>query len=75
MAIAIPAFVLDVVAEDQELVGGEPRQRVLGPQHRLQARGQHPQEVIAEVVTEAVVDQLEVVYVEQHQCDLRAVSA
>ena len=53
---------------DRELVGIEPRQRVVVAQHRSQALADAAQQLVADAVTERVVDRLEMVEAEhQHR--------
>ena len=53
--------------QDGELVAAQPGEEVAGPQGRAQARADLPEQVVAGVVAEAVVDLLEAVEVEQQQ--------
>ena len=55
----------EVVDEHGELVAAEPRQGVARPQVRLEARGDGDQELVADQVAQAVVDQLEAVEVDE----------
>jgi hypothetical protein len=60
--------VLEVVADDAELVTAEAGDRVAGAQALDQPRGEHAQELVAGTVAERVVDELEAVEVdEQHR--------
>jgi hypothetical protein len=52
---------VELVAQDHELVAAEARDGVARPQHPLQARRERRQELVAGLVAEAVVDDLEVV--------------
>ena len=62
------AGVADVVHQDRELVAAEPRHRVAGPHAPLDAPGDGPEQLVADAVAEAVVDDLEPVEVdEQHR--------
>ena len=63
------AFVLRVVAHDGELVAAEARDRVAGAQDALDALRDHGEQLVAGREAEAVVDDLEVVEVEEHQPD------
>ena len=57
----------DVLEQDRELVAAQPRETSVGPQHRTcRRRGQVHQELVARLVAERVVDQLEAVEVEVH---------
>ncbi len=63
----------DVVTHHRELVAAEPGELVAGTQHAAQpARGGREQ-LVAGFVSEAVVDDLEVVDVENHESDPRVV--
>ena len=54
--------------QHQKLVAAQPGDDVLGCDRLAQPSGQHPQEIVADGVAEAVVDQLEIVDVdEQHR--------
>src|SRR5205814_3729793 len=56
------------VQEDRELVAAEPRQDVPLPQARLEAARRRDQQLVADHVAEAVVDDLEAVEIEiQHR--------
>ena len=59
----------DVVADDRQLVAAEARQPVAGPQHSGEPPGNRGEQLIAGFVAEAVVDDLEVVEIEDHQAD------
>ncbi|HEY5430138.1 MAG TPA: hypothetical protein VIK04_13560 [Solirubrobacteraceae bacterium] len=60
--------VVEVFAQDDELVAGQARQAVPGPQHFGQARGDGHQQLIADLVTIGVVDRLELVQIhEEHR--------
>ena len=60
------------VDEDAELVAAEAGDDVAGAQVGAQARRHRPQQVVAGVVADAVVDQLEVIKVEEEDADRRA---
>ena len=67
---------LDTLQQDGELVAAEPGQRVAGPESGADALGDRHQELVAGVVAEAVVDDLEPVDVgEQHGVALVAALA
>ena len=66
------AFVGEAVDQDPELVAAEAGDDVAGPQVGAQPRRHRPQQGVAGVVAEAVVDQLEVVEVEEEDPDRRA---
>ena len=63
------AHVGDVLQQHGELVAAEARDRVLGPHARLHALSDGDQQPVAGVVTEAVVDRLELVQVEEQDGD------
>jgi hypothetical protein len=63
--LARRALVLDVGAQDGELVAAEPGDDVAGPGRLAQPRGDLQQQAVAGLVAEAVVDQLEVVEVQE----------
>ena len=68
----------DVVAageEEPELVSAEPRDRVSGPDRLGEPPGDRDEEVVAGLVTEAVVDHLEPVEVEEQHGEALAVVA
>ena len=58
--------VVDVVAQDGELVAAETGQGVARPHDAAQPVGHGAQDLVADVVAEAVVDELEAVEVEEH---------
>ena len=60
----------DLLDQHHELVAAEARDRVCGPQHRSQARRDAREQLISRSVPEAVVDELEVVDVQQHDREL-----
>ena len=62
----------EAVDQDAELVAAEAGDDVAGAQVGAQARGDRAQQLVAGVVAEAVVDQLEVVEVEEEDPDRRA---
>ena len=62
----------EAVDQDPELVAAEAGDDVAGAQVGAQARRHRPQQGVAGVVAEAVVDQLEVVEVEEEDPDRRA---
>ena len=62
----------EAVDEDAELVAAEAGDDVAGPQVGAQPRRDRPQQLVAGVVADAVVDQLEVVEVEEEDPDRRA---
>ena len=59
------ALVVAAVEQDGELVAAEPRRQVAGAQAGAQAAGEGDQQLVADLVAEAVVDALEVVEVEE----------
>ena len=63
------AFVLRIVAHDGELVATEARDRVARTQDALDALRDHGEQLVAGREAEAVVDDLEVIEVEEHQPD------
>ena len=63
MALAC-ASSLQAVQENRELVAAEPRERVALPQARLEAARHRDQQLVADQVAEAVVDDLEAIEVE-----------
>ena len=65
---------VDVLAEDRELVAAEARDRVAGAQLAVQARADRAQQLVAGVVAERVVDDLQVVEVQEQQRDPAAVA-
>ena len=66
------ALVLRVVADDGELVAAEARDRVARAQHALDALRDDGEQLVAGREAEAVVDDLEVVEVEEHEPDAAA---
>ncbi len=68
------ALVVAAVEQDRELVAAEARRQVAGAQAGAQAAGEGDQQLVADLVPEAVVDALEVVEVEE-QHDRAAVGA
>ena len=62
----------EAVDQDAELVAAEAGDDVAGAQVGAQPRRDRPQQLVAGVVAEAVVDQLEVVEVEEEDADRRA---
>ena len=60
------ALALHVLDQDRELVAAQARDEVGRAQHRLQPARQVHQQLVAGLVAEAVVDQLEAVEVEEH---------
>ncbi len=58
---------LDLVEEDGELVSSHPGQGVARPERRLQTAHDRLKEMVADGVTEAVVDALEAVQVDEHE--------
>ena len=65
------AAVVDVLAEDHELVAPEACHRVDRTEGRVEPRSDRLEQSVAGVVAEAVVDQLEVVDVEEHHGGVR----
>ena len=63
-------LLLDVDEQHGELVAAEPRRRVGGPQGALEPRGHDPEQVVAGLVAERVVDRLEVVDVDVEDRDV-----
>ena len=61
--------VVDVAAHDHELVATEPGHHVAGSEHAGDAAGRLDEQLVAGVVAEAVVDDLEPVEVEEQQGD------
>ena len=61
--------VLHVFEQHHELVAAEPAEDVVGSQQRAQPLGESDQHLVARRVAEAVVDDLEVVQVEEHDRD------
>ena len=59
------ALVVAAVEQDGELVAAEARGQVAGAQHPAQAAGEGDEQLVADLVAEAVVDPLEVVEVEE----------
>src|SRR5207302_9777460 len=59
----------DVLEQDGELVAAEAPHQVLGPYARAQTLGHLDKKVVADLVPEAVVDQLEAVQVEEQDGD------
>ena len=59
------ARVADVVEQERELVAAEAGDGVVGPQRRLQPARDGDQQLVADVVAERVVDELEAVEVEE----------
>ncbi len=57
--------VVDIAAQHDELVSGEPADHVPAPHRRLEALGQGQQDLVAAHMAEGVVDQLEVVQVDE----------
>jgi hypothetical protein len=56
--------VAELVQQDRELVAAEPRDRIAGTQARLEAPRHGDQQLVADQVTKAVVDDLEAIEVE-----------
>ncbi len=61
------AGVREILAEDDELVPTKPGYRVAGPHRRAEASGQLDEHLIASLVPEAVVDDLEPVDVDEYR--------
>ncbi len=57
---------VDALQQERELIAAESRDGVLGPRATREAPGDGDQELIAGRVTEAVVDDAEVVEIEEH---------
>ena len=55
----------DAVEQDRELVAADPRDGVAGPQHPRDPRRQRDEELVADGMAEAVVDELEAVDVQE----------
>ena len=62
-------LVVDVAAEQGELVAAEPGRQVVRARRRLQALGDRLQQAVADLVPERVVDVLEAVEVEEQHRD------
>ena len=58
------AVVDEAVQENRELVAAEPRERVALPQARLEPARHRDQQLVADQVAEAVVDDLEAIEIE-----------
>ena len=65
----------DVAAHDRELVAAEAREPVAGAQHAVEAARRSREQLVAGLVAEAVVHDLEVIEVEEHEADARVVGA
>ena len=63
---------MDVAAEDDELVAGEPAHDVAGPHCGLEALCEREEDLVAAGVPERVVDQLEVVEVDEEDREIGA---
>ena len=68
---------IEILAEDHELVSGQTRQRVAGPEHLGQSLGDRDQQLVADAVPIGVVDPLEVVQIheEHRRCRMRPTRA
>jgi hypothetical protein len=60
------------LAQHGELVAAEPGDEILAAEGLFEPPGDPPQQLVAGVMAEAVVDHLEPVEVEEHQCHLAA---
>ena len=65
----------DVLEQDSELIAPESRHRVAPAQRMLEARRRGRQQLVSDVMAEAVVDQLEVVEVEEQDRGQRPLAA
>ena len=72
---AQPVEVLDVLGDDEELVGAEPDGGVLDPGAPAQPVGDLAEQQVAGLVAEGLVDGLEPVDVQVHQADLQPAAA
>ena len=74
MALACVA-VAEAVQQNGEFVAAEPRQRISRAQARLEPPRHRGQQLVADQVAEAVVDELETIEVEIQHGELRAAAA
>ena len=66
---------VELLADDEELVAAEPRDRVAGAHRVVQPRRQRDEQLVARLVAERVVDELELVEVGEQHRDRAAVAA
>ena len=64
---------VEIFENDHELVAAQPRHGVALADAGCQARGDFDQELVADIVPQGIVEGLEIVQIEQHQCAVAAV--